>query len=162
MRKGQKMIYSSEAARQRAVSNLKTDGTPTHGLSRKPIYISWSNMKARCDNPNNPSYKDYGQRGITYCIDWNSFENFYRDMGHTWSEGLTLERKNVNKSYSPKNCTWVNRYKQSINRTNTRMFKLNGQKMTITDWAKHLGKKRSTLAQRYYVLGWSIEDTLLR
>ena len=162
MIKGQKMKYKSEEARQRAISNLKTDGSPTHGMTNTPVYVSWSNMKARCSNPNNPSYKDYGERGITYCEEWQLFENFYADVGHLWTEGLTLERIDVNGNYCKENCTWVSRYKQAINRTNTRLFIHDEVSMTLTDWAKHLGKNRSTLAQRFYVLGWSVEDTLLR
>ena len=156
------MKYKSKEAKERALSNLKTDGTPTHGMARSPVYISWSNMKARCSNLNNPSYKHYGERGITYCEEWKLFENFYSDVGHLWTEGLTLERIDVDGNYCKENCTWVTRYKQAINRTNTRMFEMGGKTMTLTDWAKYLGKKRSTLAQRYYVLKWSVYDTLLR
>ena len=156
------MNYKSEESRSNAIQNLKTDGNKTHGKSRQPFYISWTNMKVRCDNPNNPIYKDYGARGITYCKEWKTFEGFQKDMLKTWDKGLTLERLDVNRGYFKDNCKWANRYEQSINRRNTRFFEHNGLSMTLSDWARHLGKSRSMMANRHYILGWTVEDTLLR
>lgn len=31
---------------------------------------------------------------------------------------------------------------------------------TLTEWSKELGINRSTLAQRYYVYGWSVDKVL--
>ena len=156
------MHYKSEDSRRNALKNLVTDGGVTHGLSKQPFYISWSNMKSRCDNPNNHSYKDYGQRGISYTDKWKTFEGYRDDMLKTWKKGLTLERLDVNKGYSKENCTWETRYKQSINRRNTRFFEHDGMSKTLSDWARYLGKSRSAMANRYYIYGWSVEDTLLR
>ena len=53
-----------------------------HGKSRTPEYNVWAQMIQRCINPNNPAYKNYGDREITICDRWrNSFEAFYEDMG---------------------------------------------------------------------------------
>jgi hypothetical protein len=38
-----------------------------HGLHGSSIYRSWSGMKARCFNPDDPAYSRYGGRGITVC-----------------------------------------------------------------------------------------------
>src|SRR5260221_10987719 len=46
-----------------------------------PIYHTWSNMKMRCLNPRNPSYRFYGARGIGVCERWLTFSNFLADMG---------------------------------------------------------------------------------
>ena len=86
-----------------------------HGMSNTPTYYVWINMRRRCENPNNPAYKYYGGRGISVCIRWNSFGNFYEDMGKK-PEGLTLERINNNGNYKPGNCEWVTWKKQLNNR----------------------------------------------
>ncbi len=50
--------------------------------SCNPEYGAWNAMKRRCYKEDNPSYENYGARGIEVCNEWiNSFENFYRDMG---------------------------------------------------------------------------------
>lgn len=35
-------------------------------------------MKARCLNPKNPEYKNYGGRGISICDAWNVIINRYK------------------------------------------------------------------------------------
>lgn len=34
-----------------------------------PVYVAWTNMKTRCDNPKSTQYKWYGGRGIHYCTE---------------------------------------------------------------------------------------------
>lgn len=91
----------------------------THGMAsskdRHPIYSSWANMIQRCKNRNSAQFQDYGGRGIKVCRRWKKFENFNEDMEHSWSMGLTLERKNVNRGYSKSNCRWATRKEQAAN-----------------------------------------------
>jgi hypothetical protein len=37
-----------------------------HGMSKAKIYRVWLAMKARCNNPNDAAYRNYGGRGIGY------------------------------------------------------------------------------------------------
>lgn len=72
-----------------------------------PVYVAWTNMKTRCDNPNSTQYKWYGARGIHYCDRWKEFKNFYADMFFDWHEGLMLDREENDGDYTPFNCRWV-------------------------------------------------------
>lgn len=92
------------------VSNLNR----THGLSKSPTYKSWASMWVRCTNPRNKDWHNYGGRGITVCKRWRKFENFLADQGLK-PEGLTLERVNNEKGYTPKNCKWATRAEQARN-----------------------------------------------
>lgn len=96
----------------------------THGEVRRingkrvatPEYRSWQMMKNRCLNPKARDYPYYGGRGITFCKAWERYENFLADMGRKPTTAHTLERKNVDRNYTPSNCVWATRETQSRNR----------------------------------------------
>ncbi len=70
-----------------------------------PTYNSWRAMKARCDNPKNDRYANYGGRGITYTERWAAFEPFLMDMGER-PVGKNLGRRDADGPYNEANCLW--------------------------------------------------------
>ena len=81
-------------------------------------YSAWRNMKKRCYNPKSIGYKNYGARGIKVCDRWlHSFKNFLEDMGHKPGPEYSLDRKNNDGNYEPKNCRWAT---PEVQRNNTR------------------------------------------
>lgn len=110
-------------------------------------YFAWRSMRSRCYNPKNPSYQHYGGRGIKVCRRWESYDNFYEDMGSV-PNGMSLDRINTNKGYSPSNCRWATIETQLNNqRRNIRITK-DGKTQTVSQWAKELGLRASTLFKR--------------
>lgn len=130
----------------------------THGLSDLGAYKSWQAMKTRCSNPNTACYKNYGERGIYYCKEWETFENFYRDMGDR-PEGLTLERINNNLPYSKDNCRWATTAEQNRNTRQNILLEKDGRIMCLTDWAAELKIPYPTLQDRVR-RGWPADCVL--
>ena len=132
-------------------SERLTKRLTTHGMFRTPIYKTWERIKARCNNPNAVGYKNYGGRGIKLCARWNEFENFFADMGER-PKGLSIERKDNDKGYSPENCKWVTQKEQCRNKRNNRIIK--GK--SIAEWSEILNLPYNIL---YYRIssGWDWE-----
>lgn len=121
----------------------------THKLSKTSEYKSWQSMKERCYNSNSPSYKYYGERGITVSESWlNSFEQFINDIGKKPNKNYTLERIDVNKGYSKENCIWASRKNQANNRRTNYYLTYNGITKTRSEWADLIGINVRTLASR--------------
>jgi len=108
-----------------------------HRCYRTLLYKVWSSMKARCQNPNRPAYKNYGGRGIVVCDEWiNDFLAFKKwAFSHGYRKEVQLDRKDNNKGYFPENCHFITHSENSRNR---RDVKLNW------DIVKEIRQKHST------------------
>lgn len=129
-------------------------------LYQTKFYRVWQNMKTRCDNPNYWLRNRYGARGITYDPKWKTFRGFYEDMYSLYKEGLSLDRIDNDKGYSKDNCRWATPKTQANNKSNNRQITLNGVTKTLAQWIDTVEVKSSTVRQRFYTLGWSIEKSL--
>jgi len=116
-------------------------------------------MWQRCTTPENPNYARYGGRGIRVCERWKKFENFFADMGKRPSPKHSIERKDNDGDYTPKNCVWATREEQANNTRRNRYLTHNGETLTLEAWAKRLGLSSSTLSHRL-TKGWPLEEVL--
>lgn len=87
----------------------------THGKSESPIYGLWRTMIDRCENKKSKTYPRYGALGVSVCDRWQTFENFYADMGDR-PDGRSLDRINPYGNYEPGNCRWATAIEQRHNR----------------------------------------------
>lgn len=134
-------------------------GQPTHGFSRSKLYKVWISMKQRCLNKRCSVFKHYGGRGIKLCSEWTEFEPFKAwAVSRGYNEGLTIDRIDNDKGYSPENCRWVTMAKQGINRRTNRIIEFNGRTQTLKEWAEEIGVDINTLRKR--LINWPIERAL--
>lgn len=105
-------------------SNTYVDDRLQHGYKGTRIWSTYHNIKQRCNNVKHPRYNDYGGRGITMCEEWlndvTSFINWAIQNGY--NKGLTIDRIDNNKGYSPDNCRCVS---YAVQATNTSLRKNN-------------------------------------
>ncbi len=123
----------------------------THNLTRKiPEYISWANMRNRCNNPNCIRYKRYGERGIKVCERWNDFTLFLQDMGYRPTPKHTIERINNDGDYCPENCRWATHREQSINKCNVIIYEFNGDKGDLKFFSEKYNIDYDALRRRLF------------
>ena len=114
-------------------------------------YRTWEAMLARCYRPDAQGFANYGGRGIEVCVQWReSFEQFARDMGPR-PAGHSIERKQNDGNYEPDNCRWATRIEQANNRRTNRRISVDGQTMTVAQWARHLGVSCHVIHTRIYI-----------
>ncbi len=87
----------------------------THLMTNTKIYRVYKGIESRCK-----THKDYYWRWIKF--EWNSFEEFYKDMWESYQEWLTIDRINNDWNYCKENCRWVNMKIQSWNRRNNIIY----------------------------------------
>ena len=115
----------------------------THGLTGTPEYATWSRMKLRCYDPNNPKYERYGARGIIVCDRWlDNFEAFFKDMGQKPSKRHSIGRINNDGPYSPENCRWETPLEQARNTSFNNIITIDGISLCISAWCEALGVPR--------------------
>lgn len=142
--------------KETTASTNRTHGYAFRGNKNRE-YAAWINMKARCFNPNNDDYSNYGGRGITVCLRWKTnFKNFFKDMGKKPNEKMSLERLNPNKNYSPSNCCWATSKQQANNSRRNRSITFNGQTKTLAQWSEFNGVTYDKLRHRLN-RGWPIK-----
>lgn len=103
-----------------------------HGMSHTKVYYVWHAMLQRCENPNSKNWKNYGARGISVCLQWHDFSQFFSDMGPRPPRG-TLERIEVNGNYEPSNCVWASYRAQARNKRNNVWVSVDGVPMVLND-----------------------------
>lgn len=129
---------------------------------KEPWYNSYHSMMDRCYREKAKNYPFYGGRGIAVCPEWHNIEAFEKWANESgFQKGLTLERKDVNGDYCPKNCMWATKKQQANNRRNTVTIECNGESRTISEWADILGMSRSTISNRHH-RGLPIEKVLAK
>lgn len=130
-----------------------------HGCTHSSEHNAWRNLWNRCTNPNFLQFKDYGGRGIKVCRRWDKFENFLADMGKKPSPKHSLDRKNNDGNYTPKNCRWATRAEQMRNTRRNCLVTHEGRIRVLTDWCLEKRINVNTVKARLRS-GWSVSRAL--
>jgi hypothetical protein len=140
---------------------------PLDYFTKQPEYWIYLGMKERCYSESSTSYSHYGAKGIRLSDDWfgkDGFRHFYRDMGPRPVEDdgtpYSIERKDSKGNYCKENCCWIPQAQQSETHGRTILVEYNGQKKSITAWAKIIGINASSLNKRLQKM--SVEEAFTK
>lgn len=130
----------------------------THGISGSRLHIIWVSMRQRCYNPQNRAYGRYGRRGITVCDDWkDNFLSFYNwAISNGYAPGLSIDRIDNDRGYSPENCRWATSSEQARNRRSDHLITFQGKTRTMVEWAEEMKIPLKTLSLRIVRYNWPI------
>lgn len=106
-----------------------------HGESRTALYKVHSGIIGRCTNPDNGQWRNYGGRGITVCESWRAFPPFgVWALSNGYKPGLSIDRIDNEKGYSPDNCRWTNQKEQMRNTRRCLKVSAFGEVKTVAAW----------------------------
>lgn len=133
-------------------------------IKEKKLHEVFLSIKQRCNNPRSKSYKNYGGRGIKVCDEWGDRKFGYRRfekwaLGNGYREGLSIDRIDNDKGYSPENCRWADWKTQSNNKRTNRVFDVDGAEMTLKQISESFGVPYDLLRLRIK-RGWEIKTAI--
>lgn len=110
-------------------------------ITNLKLYGVWEGIIQRCCNPKSYSYYNYGGRGITICDEWRDSSTAFIDWCYAngYKEGLSIDRIDNCKGYSPDNCRFVDRKIQQRNRRTNVYIEYNGETRCKKEWCEVLG-----------------------
>lgn len=125
------------------------------------LYHIWANMKYRCSGKDKTHHKEYSDRGIKVCAEWQEFMPFYKwAIKNGYRDDLTIDRIDFNGDYEPSNCRWADLKTQNNNTRWNKFLEYNGERLTVSQWAEKLKLSRTAVYKRLSEYGWSVEKTL--
>ena len=124
-------------------------------------YRSFRWMKDVCYNPNTPSYKNFGARGIE--VHWSKFQEFKKwldkNLG-TRPQGHLLGRKDKDGDFKPGNLEWQTPLRRSRGGHCQNVFATyRRQQKPLAQWSDDLGIPYYSL-RRKYAAGYTIKEIL--
>jgi hypothetical protein len=130
-----------------------------HGDCGTSLHHRWNGIISRCYNKNNVSYYRYGGRGVDMCDEWRNDYLKFKEwaLKNNYKENLQIDRIDNNGNYEPNNCRWVTGIVNANNKSNNLFITYDGQRKTLSNWAKILGINKSTLQTRITRKKWSVK-----
>lgn len=122
---------------------------PEHGALKRAI--------ARCTDPANKDFDDYGGRGIAVHPGWMSgdgYDLFMDHIGPRPGPGYTLGRILNDRGYEPGNVRWETWTEQQNNRRSNHLISIDGVTKSAADWARSVGLPRRQVVTNRIGDGW--------
>lgn len=139
-------------------------------LEEKRLYQIWIGIRRRAGG--NRFKKDIYDRhakiysNLTVASEWNDWLVFYDwAKNNGWEPGLTIDRIDNNKGYSPDNCRWITKKENNRNRRCVVYYDWNEEKLTLGQIAEKEGfNERDVKRARNRIknYGYSVYDAFYK
>ena len=132
--------------------------------AHQQLRMKYTAMIDRCYNENCSGYYNYGDRGITVCDEWLNSPQAFNDWAikNGFRVGLSIDRIDNNKGYSPDNCRWVSNHFNMIHRRVVNWLKVDGVDNTLADWSRLFGYSRQFFYDYYKKHGKKATKNFIR
>lgn len=125
----------------------------------------WAGIDGRCNRPGQRSYDEYGAKGVKLCDGWSGRQGcivFVKwAINNGWMPGLTIDRIDSNRGYSPDNCRCVTHQENCWNKKNNNLLTYNGETKCCAEWGHDPQcMVHSAQFQQRIKCGWSMEQAL--
>lgn len=119
-------------------------------MVRERLLGKLCNMKHRCFNPKDKSYKWYGANGIKVCDEWvNDKEKFIEwSLANGYKLGMTIERYDNTKDYCPENCCFIPMSDQPKNTNRNVYVDYHGETLFVSEVARREGVSGEAIRKR--------------
>ncbi len=94
----------------------------------------------------NPKYVD---RQV--CPQWqgpDGYDQFVADLGLKRHGGLSIDRIDNSKGYSPENCRWATASEQNLNKGDSRILSVQGAPTNLTNFSQMIGQDVSQVSKK--------------
>lgn len=157
--------YNQTAKRRIAENKRKKKEVGIIGrINEDVLYDTYISMHERCENSKHIGYKNYGIRGINVCKEWSGKDGFFNfkrwAIENGWIKGLTIDRIDNNKGYSPKNCRWITKLQQCYNKSNNILYSYGGNEIPLGMIAKLENVKYNLLYNRVRLKNMTINEAI--
>lgn len=132
------------------LSNLKQAKTCKHiktEIKNKRLSSIFLNMKRRCYNKEEKSFRFYGAKGIKICDEWIKNPKLFEDwsLKNGYKPSLTIDRIYSDKDYCPENCRWITKEDNARYKSTTIVISAAGMLKSGKEWADFLGVGTNTI-----------------
>lgn len=132
------------------LSNLKQAKTCKHiktEIKNKRLSSIFLNMKRRCYNKEEKSFRFYGAKGIKICDEWIKNPKLFEDwsLKNGYKPNLTIDRIYSDKDYCPENCRWITKEDNARYKSTTIVISAAGMSKSGKEWADFLGVGTNTI-----------------
>lgn len=132
-----------------------------NGTRKSKLYNVWKMMKYRCsENGDKKHRKNYYDRGIRVCDEWQKFENFYQwainngyredDLYDSGRNKITIDRIDNNGNYEPNNCRFITFRENQWNKRTSLHANYKGKNKNLFEISKETKMGIDCLRTRVY------------